>query len=245
MIWVTQKIPGKLELGTICHIVLPATAVNIRMICDTHVHRVSDKHWPIMSQRLSFFRRKSETNLKIKFSGKSAERWSVSRTARTGTLRPTWIGQSPSVETANPSPSLNTSSTWGQYLAQYLINMRSVQSVRRRKYHLSPVLLTLSLGPFSLIFVAFSLNLSLWMLSFWLQLSNQLLKHNYTCRHDLNTHLCIENITLWYAWLLFQSHSHTIVCFRFDSMFSIFKPPWILPHYCGRRDHQQPKVRSN
>ena len=39
MIWVTQKTPGKLEPGTICHIVLPATAVNIRMICDTHVQQ--------------------------------------------------------------------------------------------------------------------------------------------------------------------------------------------------------------
>ena len=43
----TQKIPPKLETGTICHIVLPVTAVNIRMICDTRVQQ-RNKHWPIM-----------------------------------------------------------------------------------------------------------------------------------------------------------------------------------------------------
>ena len=40
MIWLTQKIPPKLETDTICHIVLPLTAVNIRMICDPHVQQV-------------------------------------------------------------------------------------------------------------------------------------------------------------------------------------------------------------
>ena len=171
-----------------------------------------------MRQRLSF----SAVNLKKsedKFcAGKSAERWSGSRTARTGTRRPTWTGRSPSVATASRLLSLNISSTWGQW------------EVRRRKSpelaHLSPFLLTLSLslGPF-LISVAFSLNLSLNVV-ISKAFDSTVIKsvETYTCRHELNTkHLCIENIT-WYAWLLFQSHSHTIVCFPFDLMFSILTP---------------------
>ena len=42
-----RKFPLNSRPGTICHIVLPVTAVNIRMICDTRVQQ-RNKHWPIM-----------------------------------------------------------------------------------------------------------------------------------------------------------------------------------------------------